>query len=144
MPMELKDDSAKRLCITVPRASRPAHDIRAKDAERKGKKPQGRKKTKVVKAPVYANWHSYFLWQQILSAVKAPEVGPGMSATAIVRVLRKRNKEAFEKLSRSTVEGWIDYKAQDGPTWTAKAIEMAEKNYMQGGHSGRLGILVRA
>ncbi len=140
--MELEDHSTKKPRITVAAASRPAHEIRAQDAARKDKKPQGRKKTKPEKEPVYANWHSYFLWQQILNAVKSPEVGPGMSATKIVRLLRKRNLEAFKSLSRSTVQGWIDYKAKDGPCWTASAIEMAEKNYMQGGHSGRLGVLV--
>ncbi len=65
-----------------------------------------------------------------------------MNEADIVRVLRKRNPDQFNSLRKTTVREWIDFEATPRPCWKQSVIDMAKKNNMQGGHSGRLGILV--
>jgi hypothetical protein len=81
-------------------------------------KPQGRKCKHVTHDAIYHNWHSPFLWSQIVAAAKDPAVGESMSARAIAKVLMKKNPQDFGSISRNTIAGWIDCSGvRIGPNW---------------------------
>ena len=53
--------------------------------------PQGHKKTNEHCPATYHNWHSPFLWNQIVNAAQHPSVGWQMSGTQIVSLLKQRS-----------------------------------------------------
>ncbi len=140
----LRDDSIKRQRTDIAELSRPARTIREHDKKKKKYRYLGLKRArKHLTNATYINWHTPFLWSQIDSAAKDPSVGRGMSASAIVSLLKKRNPEDFGPLSRSTVNGWIDRSGKH-PQWTSGVINMVKNGHLPGGHGGRIGILVWA
>lgn len=109
--------------------------------KQKGKKPQGRKRKRESKSATYTNWHAPFLWSQIELAAK--RVGWRMSPSAIRNELQKINSETFAKLSRTTIQGWIDQSGEI-PHWSDAALRMAKSGNHTGldNRGGRRGILV--
>ena len=104
------------------------------------RKPQGRKRKHEPEPAVYVNWHSELLWPAIEAAARHPSVGPKMSAALIKKVLMRTNPAVYERLSESTIRGWID---QSGTRarWSDAALQMAEKGHLQGGRGGFCGYL---
>jgi hypothetical protein len=126
---------------TVAELTRPGRAILKKHKE-KSRKPQGRKKKKHVERPAkYHNWHTPACWSQVLLAAK--EAGPRMSATEIVKSLKRRDPVIFAGISRTTVESWINRSA-DPPCWINSIItRMRDGTGNMPGHNkgGRRGIL---
>ncbi|KAF4621853.1 hypothetical protein D9613_012075 [Agrocybe pediades] len=109
--VELVDDSAdsmlKRIKGNVAEITR--HERHTKEIlKQKTKRPQGRKPKpeNAARPATYHDWLTPLCWSHI--SIVAKQVGPRMSSTDIVRVLKQRDPVIFEKLSRSTVDGWID------------------------------------
>lgn len=126
---------------SIPELTRPARSILAKHKS-KTRKPQGRKATKTTRPAKYHNWHTPACWSQILLAGK--EVGWEMSATEIVRALKRRDPIMFAGIQRSTVNSWID-RSGPVPRWKATALAPMENGTSnEPGHTngGRRGILV--
>lgn len=88
----------------------------------KNQSPEG----KEYQQATYHNWHSPFLWTQIVNAAKHPSVGWKMSTTNIVALLKRQDLVTFTGLAHTTVEGWIDHSG-DKLKWSARALEMATK-----------------
>lgn len=76
---------------------------------------------------------------QILEAGKA--VSWEMSASAIRNWLQKKDPTVFEKISQTTINGWID-RSGPQPKWSDNTLWLAEKGNQQGhpngGHRGAL------
>ncbi|KAF8120185.1 hypothetical protein EV363DRAFT_1191847, partial [Boletus edulis] len=66
-----------------------------------------------------------------------------MSSSQIVLLLKRRDPIIFEKLSRTTVEGWID-RTGGKPKWSARALQKANEGNDPGlgNKGGRRGIFV--
>jgi hypothetical protein len=123
----------------LPELSRPAREIQKKIKIAK-RKPQGPMPHKVPRPAKYMNWFSPFLWSQINTAARI--TGWKMSATEIVHELRKHNPETFGKISRTTVNEWID-RTGDRPRWSDAALEKVGQGNNPGHNKGgRRGILV--
>jgi hypothetical protein len=103
----LEDASPKRL----------KHSI-AERARQKRKAPQKRGLPHINQPhdAIYHNWFSPFLWSQIVIAGKA--AGWKMSASEIHNILQQKDPTVFAKISRTTINGWIDRSGQspDGQT----------------------------
>lgn len=139
----LEDHPTKRVRTGDAELSRPgrAHNERL----RKDKKPQGRKRQHEPQEAIYHNWHTPFLWRQILEAARDPSVGKKMGSWMIMKVLRKKDAETFKALSHTTIEGWIDRKDREHPRWSDAALRMGELGNHQGhSNGGRKGALVSA
>jgi hypothetical protein len=119
--------------------TRPVRALKEKIRSVK-KSPKGRKRKNKARSAKYHNWHTPFCWSQIKIAAK--QVGWKMSASDIVRALRRMDPDTFAGISRTTVEGWIDRKGPK-PQWSDAVLKKAEQGN-DPGHSkgGRRGILV--
>ena len=140
--VQLEDDNTlKRRKHSLAEMSRP-YRMEKKQAHQ-NKKPQGQMRKKEGKDAIYHNWHSPFLWSQIVLAAKHPSVGHKMSARKIAGVLQLKNPTDFLNISHNTIDGWIDRQGAK-PRWSDAALRMAELGNHQG-HSkgGRKSILVR-
>lgn len=144
--MQLTAELLKNDKMTVARMTRPAIEIRKHDTEKRGKKPQGRPKTREPVEPKNANWHTAPVWRSIEKAVV--QAGSAMKTGDIILNLQKQDPRTFAHIARSTVDGWIVRKGPDGrpckPHWSASAIRMKAKNNLQGGQGGRIGVFVSA
>jgi len=105
--MNLEDTPSKRPKLSVPELSRP-NRAESERTRRKHMETQQRGRPRVLehKNTVYHNWFSPFLWSQILLAGKA--VGWQMSALVIRNCLQKKDPAVFGKISRTTINEWID------------------------------------
>jgi hypothetical protein len=113
-----------------------------KERVRQKKKYKGRTQKHEARNAVYHNWFSPFLWSQIDGAVKHPAVGRNMSSWNLVKVLQQKDPVVFEKLTRSTIENWID-RSGTTPRWSEATLRKAENGNHQGhNHGGRRGALV--
>ena len=66
-----------------------------------------------------------------------------MGASDIVNGLRKRDPVTFEKISRNTVEGWID-RSGEKPHWKESVLRHTQSGDGPGhDKGGSQGILVR-
>jgi hypothetical protein len=138
--MELHDHSSlsKNVKGEITELTRLARALKA-EIHNKNWKPQGRKKIHTTRPAKYHNWHTLFCWSQILLAVK--EVGWRMGASDI-RALKRRDKDTFAGITRSTVNEWIDWKGKK-PKWTAAVLKKVERGNNPGHNKGgRQGILV--
>jgi hypothetical protein len=68
---------------------------------------------------------------QIEAAARHPSVALDLNVTALPKVLRQRNFESFERLSHTTVHGWID-RSGDKARWSDKTLARAEAANFQG------------
>lgn len=106
--MELEDSpdpSLKKIKGNIAELTRPAKDLKGK-IHAQNRKPQGRKLKNKPRAAKYTNWLTPFCWTQIVIAAK--QVGRSMGASDIATCLKKRDPVTFGKISRNTIEGWID------------------------------------
>lgn len=128
---------------SIAELSRPHRTFKEKQHLAK-KHPQGRKRKNEHRAATYHNWHTPFLWSQIINAASHPSVGWQMSCTQIVRLLKQRDAITFAGLSRTTVDSWID-RTGDKPKWSARALQMAINGNDPGlgNKGGKRGIFVR-
>jgi hypothetical protein len=128
---------------SVTELSRPYRAFKEKQQLKK-KHPQGRKKTKEHRPVTYYNWHSPFLWNQIVNATWHPSVGWRMSSTWIVSLLKQQDPVTFAGLPRMTVDSWID-RSGDKPKWSSRALKMASNGNDPGlgNKGGRRGIFMR-
>jgi hypothetical protein len=120
--------------------SRPAR-AEKEIARNKNKKTTGRKRIHEPKDAKYMNWHSLFLWNQIMDAAKHPSVGYSMSASRIRDILVVKDPKTFGNISRTTIDGWID-RSGPKPSWSDAALRMAENGNHPGSEGGRTGVLV--
>jgi hypothetical protein len=129
--------------LSVAELSRPYRAFKEKHHLKK-KQPQGRKQTCARRPATYHNWHTPFLWSQIVNAAHHPSVGWQMSSLQIVLVLKKCDPITFAGLSRTTVEAWIDC-SNGRPKWSARALQKASygNDPGLGNKGGRRGIFVR-
>jgi hypothetical protein len=119
--------------------SHPAREIKKKLKEAT-RKPQGRKHKEKPYTALRCNWFTPFLFQQIEDA-RIAAGGATWSTRAIVRELRKRNKNFF-KLNRSTMEYWINRSGKK-PRWSDQTLERIRKgNDVAHANVGRKGVLV--
>jgi hypothetical protein len=110
--------------------------------KKKEKEKRGRKVKNPRKDAVYVNWMTLLLWPIIEEAARHPSAGPRMSTTAIKKRLQTLNPTLFAKLSRTTIEGWMD-RSGDKPRWSEKTLARAERGNFQGhANGGRRGVLV--
>ncbi|KAJ7934276.1 hypothetical protein B0H13DRAFT_2306007 [Mycena leptocephala] len=141
----LKAPPTKRFKMSVAEATRPNRAAENRMAEKKklkGYEKRGRKKMKERKEAVYHNWFTPLSWTQIERAATHPSVGRNMSASAIRDVLRRSDPVIFEKISHSTIDGWID-RSGERPKWKESVLVRAEKANFQGHpNGGRRGALV--
>ncbi|KAJ7687531.1 hypothetical protein B0H17DRAFT_1300752 [Mycena rosella] len=78
---------------------------------------------------------------QIEEATRHPSVGHSMSSRAIEKILKAKNPAVFERISHTTIEGWID-RGGGKARWSAAVLARAEKGNFQGHpNGGRRGIL---
>lgn len=87
--MELEDREAKHPRHGIAELSRPNRAANER-ASLKQKRPQGRKPKHTKQEAKYKNWHTPFLWNQIVAAAKDSSVGSWMSAWQIMKVLKKK------------------------------------------------------
>jgi hypothetical protein len=107
---------------------------------RKETQKKGRPRIHKARDAVYHNWFSPFLWKQILMAGK--DAGWRMSASEIRNSLRRRDPMVFAKISRTTINEWID-RSGSKPKWSDNALRMAENgNHQLHPNAGRRGALV--
>ncbi len=130
---------SKRQPSTFAEQSRPKRAIQ-EALFQASRAAQGRKRKHEPELATYVNWHSELLWPPIAEAAQHPSVGPDMSATAIKKVLTRTNPTTYDRLSRSTIRGWID-RTGDRARWSDAALRMAEKGHLQGGQGGFRGYL---
>ncbi|KAJ7926601.1 hypothetical protein B0H13DRAFT_2265856 [Mycena leptocephala] len=115
---------------------------RIRDKKRQ-KENRGRMRKTVLKDAVYTNWMTPLLWPQIEEAARHPSLWPGMSASAIQAVLIKNNPTIFAKISRTTINSWIDRRGEK-PCWSENTLARAEKGNFQGHpNGGRRGALAQ-
>lgn len=134
--MNLEDTPSKRPKLSVAELSRP-NQAESERTCRKHREAQQRGHPRVLehKNTVYHNWFSPFLWSQILLAGKA--VGWQMSASAICNCLQKKDPAVFGKISRTTINEWID-RSRDRPRWSENTLRLAEKgNHQRHPNGGR-------
>ena len=110
---DVTDKSVKKIKGNIPELTRPARELKEK-MRAKGRKVQGRKKIHEPRPAKYHNWLTPFCWTQI--AIIAKQVGWQMGASAIADGLKKRDPITFTKISRTTINGWIDHSG-DKPQW---------------------------
>lgn len=133
------DESLKKIKGNIAELTRPARQIRSKLKE-KTWKPQGRKKTHVARPAKNTNWLTPFCWTQIVLVAK--QVGSGMSASAIAKGLRVRDPITFAKISRTTIDAWIDRPPGLKPRWKDKVLCRVEDGNSPGHNKGgRRGVL---
>lgn len=107
------------------------------------KKYQGRPRVHEHRDAKYHNWFSPFLWTQIEQGAKHPSVGRRMSTWNLVKVMQKQDPVTFKKLSRNTIEAWIDRSDPERPRWSDSTLAKVEAANFQGhSHGGRKGALV--
>jgi len=141
--MELEDGidpSVKKIKSQVPELTRPARNLKAK-IHSKNRKPQGRKQKHKPRAAKYHNWLTPFCWTQIVIATK--QVGWQMGTSDIANRLKKRDPATFSRISRNTIEGWVD-RSGVKPQWKESVLRRVEDGNNPGHSSGgHRGILVR-
>ena len=104
--MKMADDSHRKTRSSIAELSRPARMLKQKFKD-DNRKPQGRKRKRLLKSAKYHNWHTPpFIWTQIEIAVR--QVKWKMGGSAIVAAARKLDPVLFAGLSRTTVNSWID------------------------------------
>lgn len=137
------EDINRKSGLSVAELTRPYRTFKEKQRRMK-KHPQGRKQIHGPRPTTYHNWHTPFLWNQIVRAASHPSVGWKMSSSQIVSLLKQRDPTSFARLSRTTVEGWID-RSGGRPTWSARALQKANDGNDPGlgNKGGRQGIFVR-
>jgi hypothetical protein len=140
--MELEDytdPSLKKIKGNIAELTRPARGLKGK-IHAENQKPQGRKKKNKPRAAKYNNWLTPFCWTQIVIAAK--QVGRSMGATDIATRLKKRDPVTFGRISRNTIESWID-RSSGNPRWKDSVLRQVEDGNSPGhDKGGRRGILV--
>jgi hypothetical protein len=125
---------------SVAELSRPAHSLNAKFKE-KVRKPSGQNSKNKEKHIKYHNWFTPFLFKQI-EAVCIKSGGLKWSTRAITRDLQKKDFVTFKGLSRTTMDGWIDWSGNK-PRWSDTTLERIKKGNEPGhANRGRKGVLV--
>jgi hypothetical protein len=125
---------------SIEELSRPAQALNRNFMEKR-KKPQGRKQKHKDPKRKYHNWFLPFLFTQIETA-RVTSGGPKWSTRSIVDMLKKRDPETFQGLSRSTINRWID-RTGDKPKWSERTLERIRRGNEPGhDNCGRKGIFV--
>ena len=140
--MELEDaadPSVKKIKTRVAELTRPARSLK-ETIHTKNRKPQGRKQKNKPRPAKYHNWLTPFCWTQIVIATK--QVGWRMGASDIAKKLKSQDPVTFDKISRNTIEGWID-RSGSKPRWKESVLRRVEDGNNPGhSNGGRRGILV--
>ncbi|KAJ7207216.1 hypothetical protein GGX14DRAFT_396626 [Mycena pura] len=96
----------------------------------------GRKRIHARRPPKYANYKTPFLFRQIQSAGAVNnDPQTGLSASGIVKTLRGRDYRTFAKLSRTTIQGWMEKDKKGRNIWKRKVLDEVELRGDRPGHS---------
>ena len=137
--MKMADDSHRKTRSSIAELSRPARMLKQKFKD-DNRKPQGRKRKRLLKSAKYHNWHTPFIWTQIEIAVR--QVKWKMGGSAIVAAARKLDPVLFAGLSRTTVNSWID-RSRERPRWNESILKKIEQGNDPGHkNGGQRGVVV--
>jgi hypothetical protein len=130
--IDVTDNSLKKFKGNIAELTRPGRGIKKKMRAEK-RKPQGRKKKNDSRPAKYHNWLTPFCWTQI--SIVAKQVGWRMSASAIADGLKKRDSVTFAKITRTTINGWID-RSGDMPQWKESILRRVKTGNSPGHNKG--------
>ena len=126
---DVTDKSLKKIKGNISELTCPARELKTKmrvtkmRAEKRTGKAPGRKTIHEPRPAKYHNWLTPFCWTQV--TIVAKQVSWRMSASAIADGLKKRDPITFAKISRTTINGWID-RSGDTPQWKESILRRVE------------------